>query len=198
MAKTNFKKDFNDKNFAERYIKKHKKIIEKLGYDYAKKLASIGFEKGKILDAGCGFGAMDAVLAKEIHGCEIIGIDLSEPLIEYANYSVRDTDIEERLKFKKGDVQKLYFEENTFDVVFSTNMVHWVSKPIIMLNEIERVLKPDGYLFIKDLRRSWLGMFESEIKSAFSLDEAKKLIEQSELRKGTFSKSVLWWNFEVC
>ena len=147
---------------------------------------------------GCGFGAMDAVLAKEIPECEIIGIDLSEPLLEYANYSVRDTDIEERVKFKKGDVQKLYFEENTFDVVFSTNMVHGVSKPIIMLNEIERVLKPDGYLFIKDLRRSWLGMFESEIKSAFSLDEAKKLIEQSELRKGTFSKSVLWWNFEVC
>ena len=82
--------------------------------------------------------------------------------------------------------------------MFSTNMVHGVSKPIIMLNEIERVLKPDGYLFIKDLRRSWLGIFESEIKSAFTLDEAKKLIEQSELRKGTFSKSVLWWNFEVC
>ena len=79
------KKDFNDKNFAERYIKKHTKITEKLGYDYAKTLASLGFEKGKILDVGCGFGAMDAVLAKEIPGCEIIGIDLSEPLLEYAN-----------------------------------------------------------------------------------------------------------------
>ena len=94
----NFKKDFNDKNFAECYIKKHKKIIEKLGYDYVKKLASIGFEKGKILDTGCGFGAMDAVLAKEIQACEIIGIDLSEPLLEYANSRVRDTDIEGRLK----------------------------------------------------------------------------------------------------
>ena len=69
---------------------------------------------------------------------------MSEPLLEYANSGVLNTDIEERLKFKKGDVQKLYFEENTFDVVFSTNMVHWVSKLIIMLNEIERVLKPDG------------------------------------------------------
>ena len=65
--------------------KKHKKIIEKQGYGYAKKLASLGFEKGKILDAGCGFGSMDAVLAKEIPECEIIGIDLSEPLLEYAN-----------------------------------------------------------------------------------------------------------------
>jgi hypothetical protein len=67
-----------------------------------------------------------------------------------------------------------------------------------MLNEIKRVLKPNGYLFIKDLRRSWLGIFESEIKSAFSLNEAKKLIRQAKLRRGTFSKSILWWNFEVC
>ena len=60
-----------------------------------------------------------------------------------------------------------------------------------MLNEIERVLKPGGYLFVKDPRRSWLGIFEREVKSSFTLDEAKKLVGQSKLRKGTFSKSIL-------
>jgi len=77
-------------------------------------------------------------------------------------------------------------------------MAHSVNEPVIMLNEIERVLKPNGYLFIKDLRRSWFGILESEVKSAFTLNEAKKLIEQSKLKKGTFSKSILWWNFEIC
>lgn len=192
------KKDFNDKNFAELYIKKHKKIIEKLGYSYAKKLASIGFKKGKILDAGCGFGGMDVVLAKEIPKCEIMGIDLSDPLLGYANSSISNADIENRLQFNKGDVYNIPFEDNTFDVVFSVNMVHWINEPILMLNEIERILKPNGYLFIKDLRRSWLGIFESEIKRSFTLNEAKKLIGQSRLRQGTFSKSLLWWNFEIC
>jgi len=70
-----YKKDFSNKDFADYYIKRHKKIIEKLGYDYAKKLASMGFKKGKILDAGCGFGGMDIVLAKRISECEIIGIN---------------------------------------------------------------------------------------------------------------------------
>lgn len=83
-------------------------------------------------------------------------------------------------------------------MVFSVNMVHWINEPVLMLNEIERVLKPNGYLFIKDLRRSPLGIFEKEIKSAFTLNQAKKLIEQSKLRQGSFSKSILWWNFEVC
>jgi len=194
----NYKKDFSNKDFADRYIKKHKKLLEKLGYEYAEKLSSLGFEKGKILDSGCGFGGMDIALAKRIPGCEIIGIDLSDPLLDYANSSVSNTNLKNRLKFKKGDVQKIPFEDNTFDVVFSVNMVHWVDDSIVMLNEIKRVLKPNGYLFIKDLRRSWLGIFESEIKSAFSLNEAKKLIRQAKLRKGTFSKSILWWNFEVC
>jgi len=193
-----YKKDFSNKDFADRYIKKHKKLLEKLGYKYAEKLSSIRFEKGKILDSGCGFGGMDIALAKRIPGCEIIGIDLSDTLLEYANSSVSDTNFKNRLKFKKGDVQKIPFEDNTFDVVFSVNMVHWVDDPIVMLNEIKRVLKPNGYLFIKDLRRSWLGIFESEIKSAFSLNEAKKLIRQAKLSRGTFSKSILWWNFEVC
>jgi hypothetical protein len=33
-----YKKDFGNKDFTDYYIKRHKKIIEKLGYDYAKKL----------------------------------------------------------------------------------------------------------------------------------------------------------------
>ena len=63
-----YKKDFSNKDFTDYYIKRHKKIIKKLGYDYAKKLASLGFKRGKILDAGCGFGGMDIVLAKRIPG----------------------------------------------------------------------------------------------------------------------------------
>ena len=38
-------------------------------------MVSMGFKRGKILDAGCGFGGMDIVLAKRIPGCEIIGIN---------------------------------------------------------------------------------------------------------------------------
>jgi hypothetical protein len=66
-----------------------------------------------------------------------------------------------------------------------------------MLNEIERILKPDGFLFIKDLRYSWLRVFENEVCNAFSLVQAKKLISDSTLREGAFSSSLLWWNFEA-
>jgi len=37
-----------------------------------------------------------------------------------------------------------------------------------------------------------------KIIEKFGYDYVKKLIEQSKLKKGTFSKSILWWNFEIC
>lgn len=191
------KKDFNDKSFAELYIKKHKKILRKLGYRYAEKLKNRGFCDGKIIDVGCGFGGMCLVLAREFPDCEVTGVDLSLSLLDYARNSICEGAIKERVKFEIGNVEKMSFEDNSFDVVFNVNMVHWVSDPISMLNEIERILKPEGSLFLKDLRHSWLKMFEKEINNAFALERAKKVIEDSELRKGSFSSSPLWWNFEA-
>jgi len=191
------KKDFNDKSFAELYIKKHKKILEKLGYSYAQKLKRIGFSKGRILDVGCGFGAMCLVLAKEFLACEVVGVDLSIPLLDYARDCIVSEVVGDRVKFERCDVKKMSFENDLFDVVFNVNMVHWVNEPLSMLNEIERILKPEGYLFIKDLRKSWLSVFEKEINNALTYAQAKEIIGNSELRNGTFSSNFLWWNFET-
>jgi ubiquinone/menaquinone biosynthesis C-methylase UbiE len=192
-----FRKDFNEKSFAGLYIKKHKKILRKLGYYYARKLKDAGFCEGKIIDVGCGFGEMCMVLAEEFPDCEAVGVDLSVPLLDYARANITDESIKNRVKFEMGNVEKMSFENDSFDVVFNVNMVHWVNDATSMLNEIERILKPQGYLFIKDLRYSWLRVFEKEINNAFTLTQAKEMIGDSELREGAFSSSLLWWNFEA-
>ena len=170
-------------------------MAEKFGREFSKKLTALGYKKGRIFDSGCGFGGTDIVLAKEFPDSEIVGIDLSEPLLKLAQDHAIKENVQDRVVFEKGDVQKVRFEDNYFDVVINLNMAHLVEKPIDMLNEMERVLKPDGMLFIVDLRRSWLCLLEPEIKSGFNLDEAKELLGQSKLRAGTFSKSALWWRF---
>ena len=76
-------------------------------------------------------------------------------------------------------------------------MVHLVEHPLQMLNEIERVLIPEGFLYIADLRRSWFGSLEKEIKSGLSMAEAKKLFARADLRPGAFSWGLLWWKFEA-
>jgi 2-polyprenyl-3-methyl-5-hydroxy-6-metoxy-1,4-benzoquinol methylase len=93
--------------------------------------------------------------------------------------------------------KRLDIEDELFDVVLNLNMVHIIEDPIQMLNEIERILVPDGSLFIVDLRRSWLGLFEGEIKSALTTQEARTMFAQSKLRQGSLSSSLIWWSFEA-
>jgi Methylase involved in ubiquinone/menaquinone biosynthesis len=89
------------------------------------------------------------------------------------------------------------FDDNSFDVIINANMVHLVPEPVRMLDEIERVLAPTGHLFIVDLRRSWLGLVEQEMRSALTLPEARALLGQSRVRDGVFSSSLIWWRFET-
>ena len=188
---------FNDEDFAQKYARHHQKMTEKFGHEYAQKLKSRGLQKGRVIDVGCGAGGTAIVLAKMFPDCEVVGIDLSEPLLKIAEGSNQAAQLGERVKFEKADVQQIPYPDNSFDVAINLNMVHLVEDPISMLNEMERILKPGGFLFIADLKRSWLGILEKEIKSSFTLSEARELFKQSNLRDGTFSSSFLWWRFEI-
>jgi ubiquinone/menaquinone biosynthesis C-methylase UbiE len=187
---------FSNENYAESYAKQHWKMAEKFGQEYAGKLAAQGFKQGKIIDVGCGFGATNLVLAERFVDSEIVGIDLSEPLLQLAGTTAESKGLSGRVRFEKADVQEIPFADNTFDVAINVNMVHLVEEPIKMLNEIERILLPGGHLFIADLRRSWLGLLEEEIKAGLTIGEARRLFAQSELRSGDFSWSLIWWKFE--
>jgi ubiquinone/menaquinone biosynthesis C-methylase UbiE len=188
---------FSDQDYAEAYARQHQGMAEKFGQEYAGKLVARGFHQGRIIDVGCGSGTTNLVLAERYVNSEIVGIDLSDPLLQLARTAAENTTFGQRVRFERADVQEIPYEDDSFNVVINTNMVHLVENPIRMLDEIERILAPGGHLFIADLRRSWLGLFESEIKSAMTMGEARDLFAQSKLRTGTFRWSLLWWRFEA-
>ncbi|MEJ2613587.1 MAG: class I SAM-dependent methyltransferase [Ignavibacteriaceae bacterium] len=187
---------FNNSEFAKRYADKHLKMSLNFADKLAVKLFRKEFHKGKVLDSGCGPGFVIIELAKKFAACEFVGIDLSEPLLEIAENNNQKEILTERVKFLKANVQDIPFPDNYFDFAININMLHLVDEPVKMLNEIERVLKPGGFFFITDLRKSILGLLEKEIKSVFAVEEAKKIIEKSNLSKGHFSSSVIWWNYQ--
>jgi ubiquinone/menaquinone biosynthesis C-methylase UbiE len=188
---------FQDSKFAERYARKHQKMAFRFGQEYTDKLITRGFADGRILDVGCGFGATLMVLAKAFPGCRATGVDLSEPLLERARAGTAAAGLQERVLFESADAEQLPYEENAFDVVLNLNMVHIVSRPVNMLDEIGRVLKPGGICFIADIRRSWIGFLEKEFRSAYSLPEARELVLSSRLPAGEFSPGFLWWRYEI-
>lgn len=188
---------FSDESMAATYARKHQDMADRLARKYTKKLESRGFRQGKIIDVGCGFGGTAISLAQEFSGSQVVGIDLSDPLLQLADEAAQEAGVGDRIRFEAGDVQQIPYEENSFDVVLNLNMVHIVERPVEMLDEIERILAPGGLLFIADLRRSWLALFEKEIKSALTIAEAQSLFSQSKLRQGSFSSDLLWWRFEA-
>ena len=184
-------------DFAGDYARKHQKIGEKFGREMAKKLGLRGFTSGRILDVGCGFGATAIVLARSLPQSEVVGIDLSDPLLALADQMARDNGVGERPTFEKADVQEIPYEDNAFDALINLQMLHIVEEPIAMLDEMERVLKPNGALFMADIRRSWVGLLDRVFKTALTVEEARALVRQSTLRHGTFSHDLLWWRYEA-
>jgi ubiquinone/menaquinone biosynthesis C-methylase UbiE len=187
---------FQDVAFARRYANKHRALGERLGREYAGRLAARGFAGGRILDAGCGAGATLLILARSFPEAELVGVDLSDPLLTLARDSVGGTALEGQVRFQKVDVQDLPYPDASFDVVLSAFMAHLVQDPVGMLDELERVLAPLGVLFMVDLRRSCLGWIEREIRSAFSLGEARALLSRSRVREGDLAGRLLTWSFE--
>ena len=97
---------------------------------------------------------------------------------------------------RRADVCNIPHPDKWFDVVLNINMVHVVEHPIQMLDELERVLADNGFLFVADIRRSWVGFLEREFLSALTVGEAERLLRESTIRKGVMTFSTLWWRYE--
>jgi ubiquinone/menaquinone biosynthesis C-methylase UbiE len=188
---------FSDPKFAKRYADRHMKMARKFAREYYRKLQGLGFTGGRILDAGCGSGETLICLLKNFPLAEGIGVDLSEPLLEMAESNAAKAGLANRVIFKKADVLEIPYRDDYFEVVLNINMVHLVSDPVRMFNEIERVLKTEGHLFIADIRRSWIGYLEKEFVSAFNTAEAKKIVDSSDIREGVMTTDFLWWHYET-
>ena len=93
---------------------------------------------------------------------------------------------------EKGDTEDIPIEDDTFDLVVSSNTRHLIKNPIGMFDEIHRVLKPDGRFIISDHRRSWLGIFSTHIRASFTPDEVKDLLRLSKMQNWAVKDYFFW------
>lgn len=186
---------FDDRAWAEGYYKRNAKNIARTGRRLANLLAGAGFAEGRILDAGCGFGAVPIELARRFPGAEVAGVDLGEPLLEIGRELSAASGAGGRIELARGDVERLDFPDDSFDVVVCSYMLHVVEDPVAMLNEIERVAKPEARILVTDLRRNWLGLFVRKLRTAYTLPEAMDIIGRSRLRAGRGATGSFWWDY---
>jgi demethylmenaquinone methyltransferase/2-methoxy-6-polyprenyl-1,4-benzoquinol methylase len=102
------------------------------------------------LDAGCGIGLQALLLAEAVGPAgHVTGLDLSPQFLVHAREIAEKAGLSERISFQQGDVNRLPFDNGTFDWVWSANCVGYAPlEPLPLLRELARVTKPGGSVAI--------------------------------------------------
>jgi ubiquinone/menaquinone biosynthesis C-methylase UbiE len=116
-------------------------------YDSMKKNIE-GVQNPKVLDAGCGWGRWIVKLHSYCRrDFEMVGVDLDEFSLEYA------LSLDRLLNVARSNVECLPFEEDMFDLIFCSAVIHEIKTYAgreKTIREFYRILKPGGMLYIID------------------------------------------------
>ena len=99
----------------------------------------------KIIDIGCGCGATTLEIAKKITQGEILGVDISEPMLDKATETAKEMSLS-NISFEVKDVQVDVMPQNYFDIAFSRFGVMFFEDPFEAFKNIHSSLKKDGLL----------------------------------------------------
>ena len=95
------------------------------------------------------FGWMNKFINDDECGIEFgSGAGFAKYYINNKNFKISDLSEDKHLDFKKVDAQSTNFENESFDYVISSNMIHHIPYPVKYLREMNRILKKNGKLII--------------------------------------------------
>ncbi len=155
------------------------------------------------VDIGCGEGKLIYALYKKglLKNAErIVGVDISFEKIKL---------LKEYLPFVEAyvcDAQNLnIFDNNSFDVVVSNQVIEHVPNDKKMLKKIYRILKPNGYLYISTVLKKWYGFWvyyekgkgfkldPTHVKEYRSKEEFLGLLEEVGFKVKKYNISEIWY-----
>ena len=131
-------------------------------YDLLNRVLSAGIDKGwrkkaideliicnpeSILDIATGTADL-AIAAMRLHPKKIIGIDISNKMLEIGRRKIEQQSLSAVIKLETGDAEKLSFPDDTFDAITVAFGVRNFEHLEIGLQEMNRVLKPGGKVVI--------------------------------------------------
>lgn len=104
-----------------------------------------GLTPDRILDLGCGTGQLTERLRTRFPSAELIGVDLSDGMLEKAADRTHATG------FVRANAQCLPLAPGSLDVVTCTESFHWYEDQEAAVAELARLLRPGGRLVIASI-----------------------------------------------
>jgi demethylmenaquinone methyltransferase/2-methoxy-6-polyprenyl-1,4-benzoquinol methylase len=103
----------------------------------------VRFKPRRILDVATGTAGVAIALARATEA-EIVGVDISEPMLERGRKRVYDAGLDQRIRLEYARAEQLPFPAESFDAVSFTYLLRYVADPVATLAELARVLRPAG------------------------------------------------------
>ena len=115
-----------------------------------KEFEIVGLKSGmKVLDAGCGTGAVARRMAAKVSPGEIHGIDIDSLFISEARKLAANEGIS-NVRFDVGDVDDLKHDDGVFDVSYCRLVLMHIKDPVKTVKELKRVTKKEGVVAVSD------------------------------------------------
>ena len=147
-------------------------------------------ENKTVLDIACGEGYGSTLLAETAN--KVTGVDIELKAVEHARVKYK----RDNLSFLEGDCAKIPIKENSVDVVVSFETIEHHDQHIEMMEEIKRVLKPEGFIVISSPNKkeySDIPGYDNpyHIKELYS-EEFEALVEEYFENVQTFRQRVIY------
>ncbi len=101
----------------------------------------------KILEIGCGNGVGTRLIQEFFKPSEFIATEFDPRLVEIAKLKNKGS----KVSVEVGDATDLRFLDNEFDAVIGLSVIHHIPNWRECVKELQRVIKPNGLLIIKEL-----------------------------------------------
>jgi len=131
--------------------------------------------EGSIADIGCGTLSFTHQAYTEHHTKELYLCDLSYEMLKIGKQRLKNVLPHSNIRLVRANALHMPFKDNSLDVVLSFGLFHIFPNPAALIQEIRRILKPNGQLFLTSL-------CTNHVAQALSAQQIEKIVEENEIQ----------------
>jgi ubiquinone/menaquinone biosynthesis C-methylase UbiE len=172
-----------------------------------------------VLDVGTGTAQIPIELCKRQLQARVVAIDMAVHMLELGRQNTAGADLGARIELRRVDAKRMPFADQSFDAVMSNSIIHHIPEPFAVFAEMARVVKPGGFLFVRDLLRpiddatlarlvkTYAGaanahqqkMFADSLHAALMLEEVRAMVSRLGYERNAVQQtSDRHWTFAAC
>ena len=144
-------------------------------------------ERGRVLDAGCGFGLFSLYFASLAPSLELVSVDLSARRIACAQRAAGRLGLLNRLEARVQKVQDIDPGISRFAAIYTLDLLHHLPPPDVQpfLAALYALLEPGGVLIVKDVSRrpAWKRWFTHVLDLLVSPDQPPHYIDEADMKR---------------